>query len=436
MILTMTPKLISRVLLVTVALMSTMTFAQSAEEILEASKAAIAEIDGFQAQFRMKGEGGSMFAETMPSMSGQVFFGTHDEFGRVIHTIGESKDKQKDPSKPMDQLIAGDRFIWVDRQAKTINEAPRGSTVRGLPSSLNLVLISSIINDDPYAQDTDGAVSITLGAQEAVAGEMCDQIVIKRPEAKGGRRGAQAYTDAIWWISTSDKLPRKVHQITDAGMVKITLSFEMSNLRIIEAKQDQLDVRRPDDFRFVSTMPKPRDETQDAPGTLTTEPVDRPANDQPAQDDDRPSPPTVPTAPSFSFSTVSGDSVDNSTQRGRVTLLYFMGSWCVPCAQTTPLISAMRDEISDDAFDLYALSVREGNPQNAERTFVSAHPEVELSVNPDAISAEFKIRVYPTIVVIDRDGTIAFQRSIGKNYDAEQLVSEARDAVNDALKAS
>ncbi|MFG0313040.1 MAG: hypothetical protein ACF8LL_02475, partial [Phycisphaerales bacterium] len=70
------------------------------------------------------------------------------------------------------------------------------------------------------------------------------------------------------------------------------------------------------------------------------------------------------------------------------------------------------------------------------RTFVSAHPDVELSVNPDSISAEFKVRVYPTIVVIDRDGTIAFQRSIGKNYDAEQLVSEARDAVNDALAAS
>ncbi|MCR9076576.1 MAG: TlpA family protein disulfide reductase, partial [bacterium] len=363
----MTPKLISRVLLVTVAVMSTMTFAQSAEEILDASKAAIAEIDGFQAQFRMKGEGGSMFAETMPSMSGQVFFGTHDEFGRVIHTIGESKDKQKDPSKPMDQLIAGDRFIWVDRQEKTINEAPRGSTVRGLPSSLNLVLISSIINDDPYAQDTDGAVSITLGAQEAVAGEMCDQIVIKRPEAKGSRRGAQAYTDAIWWISTSDKLPRKVQQITDAGMVKITLEFEMSNLRVIEAKQDQLDVRRPDGFSFVSSMPKPRGEAQDAPETLTTEPTDRPTADQPAQDNDRPRPPTVPSAPSFSFSTVSGDSVDNSTQQGRVTMLYFMGSWCVPCAQTTPLISTLRDEISDDAFDLYALSVREGDPQNAER---------------------------------------------------------------------
>ncbi|MFG0315572.1 MAG: redoxin domain-containing protein, partial [Phycisphaerales bacterium] len=369
---TTTRPLTTRVMIVLISLLAPTTLAQTAEEILDASRAAIAEIDGFMAQFRMKGEGGSMFAETMPSMSGQVFFGTHDEFGRVIHTIGESKDKQKDPSKPMDQLIAEDRYIWVDRQAKTINEAPRGSTVRGLPSSLNLVLISSIINDDPYAQDTDGAVSITLGAQEAVAGEMCDQIVIKRPEAKGGRRGAQAYTDAIWWISTSDKLPRKVHQITDAGMVKITLSFEMSNLRIIEPEQDQLDVRRPDGFRFSSTMPKPKDETQDAPETMTTEPIDRPATDRPTQNSDRPSPPTVPSAPSFSFSTVSGDSVDNSTQRGRVTLLYFMGSWCVPCAQTTPLISAMRDEINDDAFDLYALSVREGNPQNAERTFVSA----------------------------------------------------------------
>ena len=94
---TTTRPLTTRVMIVLISLLAPTTLAQTAEEILDASRAAIAEIDGFMAQFRMKGEGGSMFAETMPSMSGQVFFGTHDEFGRVIHTIGESKDKQKDP---------------------------------------------------------------------------------------------------------------------------------------------------------------------------------------------------------------------------------------------------------------------------------------------------------------------------------------------------
>lgn len=431
-----------RLAMVLLALIAPRALAQDADEspdrILQASRDAIAEIDGFMAQFRMKGEGGSMFAETMPSMNGQIFFGEHDEHGSVIRTIGESKDKQKDPPKVLDQLIANDRFIWLDMDARTITEAPNRSNMRGLPSSLNLVLLRSMINEDPYEQDVSGAVSVTLGAREMVAGEICDQIVIKRPKPEGGIRGSsQAYTDVIWWISAEDRLPRKVHQITDAGMVKIVLSFELSNLRIIDPDQDQLEVRRPQGFEFVSRMPKPREENKDTPVRAEPDPRDRPVETERPTRSDEPeaTPPTasIPMAPTFAFTTTDGDSVDNSTQRGKVTLLYFMGSWCVPCVETSPLVGTIRSEIDNEAFDVYALSIREGDPQRAERNFSAEHPQLAMSVNPDSISADFKVRVFPTLVVIDRDGSIAFQRSIGKDYGAEKLADEAREAIDELL---
>ncbi len=428
---------LTRIVLCTLALLAPMTWAQSANEILDASKAAIAEIGGFQAQFRMSGEGGSMFADTMPSMSGQLIFGTHDEFGRVVHTIGEGRDKQTEPSRPLDQLIANDRFIWVDREDKTINEVPNSPNARGVPSSLTLVLVSSIISDDPFAKDANNAESITLGAQEEVAGELCDQVMIKRAKPEGNARaGAQSYTDVIWWISTKDKLPRKVHQITDAGMVKITLSFEMSNLRLIDPRPEQLDVRRPDDFQFISKMPKAPVIDASVGTRETPETIDRTPSTTTKPTQTEPARPGTPGAPSFAFSTTEGTSIDNATQDGRVTALYFMGSWCIPCAETSPLVDTLRTEITDEAFDLFALSIREGDPARAQRLFSASYPKIPMSVNPGTISADFKVRVFPTLVVIDRSGSIVFQKSISKDYTAEQLVNETKGAIEQALAGS
>ena len=425
-----------RMMLCVLTMITPAVWAQSANEILDASKAALAEVAGFQAQFRMSGEGGSMFTETMPSMNGKVIFGQTETFGRVIRTVGEGKDKQKDPSKPLDQLITSDRYIWVDFQKKTITEAPNSPNARGLPSSLSLVLLDSIILDDPYAKDANNAESITLGAEEEVAGVMCDQIMIKRQKPEGNaRRGAQSYTDVIRWIGKDDKLPRKVHQITDAGMVKITLAFELSNLQIGAPNPDQLDVRRPDDFRFISKMPKPREEsTTDVEISDEPETIDRPTPPSPSVRNE-PRTPTNPLAPIYAFTTVEGQNIDNTTQQGRVTALYFTGSWCVPCVETGPLVDSIRSEIENDEFDLFALSIREGDPKRAELAFKASYPKIPLSVNPTSTGSDFKVRVYPTIVVIDAQGEIVFQKSIGKGYTSEQLTQDARAEINKALNS-
>lgn len=423
-----------RMMMCALMLMAPAAWTQSANEILDASKAALAEVAGFQAQFRMSGEGGSMFAETMPSMNGKVIFGQNESFGRVIRTVGESKDKQKDPSKPLDQLITPDRYVWVDFQKKIITEAPNSPSARGLPSSLSLVLLDSIILDDPYAKDANNAESITLGAAEEVAGVMCDQIMIKREKPEGNaRRGAQSYTDVIWWIGKDDKLPRKVHQITDAGMVKITLAFELSNLQVGAPNPDQLDVRRPEDFRFISKMPKPREESPtDVEIMDEPETIDRPTPPTPSARAE-PRTPTNPLAPLYAFTTVDGRDIDNTSQQGRVTVLYFTGSWCVPCVETGPLVDSIRSEIENDGLDLFALSIREGDPKRAELAFKASYPMIPLSVNPGSIGSDFKVRVYPTIVVIDALGEIVFQKSIGKGYTPEQLTQDARAAITEAL---
>ena len=402
--------------------------AQSAEEVLEASRQAIAEIQGFDAQFKMSGEGGSLFADTMPSMSGKLFVGTNTEFGRVIR---EGKDKQTEPAKPLDMLIASDRYVWVDRAEQQINEVPRGRTLRGTPSSLTFVFIDMMLDDDPYAKDTNDAQSISLGIQEEIGGVRCDQIVIKRSKAAAkSRNTSENYTDTVWWIGVDDKLPRKVDRITDAGMVKITLSFEMTNLNVGAPDAKWLDVNRPEGFKFISRMPG--QEPQPAPKQPTTEEQGSIAPPRDVQ----PTTPRLPRAPSFAFSVGDGAEINNSSQLDRVTMLYFWGSWCAPCAQTSPLIETLATEINNPSFDVFALAIREGNPQSAKSSFQRSYPTPRVSVNTDGVTNAFKVRVFPSIVVIDRAGLIVFQRGIERDFGAEELVAAAREAVNSALSES
>jgi len=403
-------------------------FAQSANEVLDASRQAIAEISGFEAQFRMQGEGGSMFAETMPSMSGKLFFGTHSELGKVIHAIGENKDKQADPSSPMDILIANDRNIWVDRAKQEITEAPRRANSRGTPQALTLVLIDTILNDDPYAQDANNAQAISLDSQVEVRGELCDRVVIKRAKPSGGaRNSATSYTDAVWYISAKDKLPRKVDRITDAGMMKITLSFEMSNLTIAQPDQARLDVSRPASFKLISRMPGATPEPEPGQPKMK-DPIEKP------QGNTTPTPDNQSTrAPSFSFKTSDGAVITNSSQIDRVSVLYFWGSWCAPCTQTSPMIESLVTESDNPALDVFALAIREGNPEQALSGFQKDQPTPRVSINPDGVTNAFKIRVFPSIVVIDRAGSIVFQRGIERGFSPEALVEAAQEAMNSAL---
>ncbi len=415
---------------------------QNPIDILDASKAAIAEIEGFSAQFKMKGEGGAMFASTLPSVNGRLFFGTHEELGRVIHSIGEYKDQQSSPSQAMDILIASDRYLWTDHQQRTINERPTTGSTRGLPSSFPLILISSITQEDPYARDADGAQAITLLAQETIGDTFCDVIHIKRAKPDTKRSPSDAYTDAVWYIGVNDRLPRKVEHITDAGMVKITLALELSSLKLESPAKDMLDITRPDGYQFKSRMPKPKTESEDETENntesdpITTRPTPRDTPSITTNEPAAPRTPRVRRAPSYAFKTSSQSEIDNSTQDGRITVFYFWGSWCVPCQTASPLVSQLANDFATDIVDIFALAVREADLDQVESDFNDDGYKHSLVLESDHMVGSFKARVFPTIVVINQTGEIVFQKGIGRDMSSEELVAEARSAIETELTGS
>ena len=399
---------------------------QDPSAILEQSASALREIAGFSAQFKMYGDGGSMFADTLPSMNGRMMVGELDGFGKIIHIIGEARDQKNAKPMAVDIMLTKDKALWTNHTNRTINEASRKNNLRGAPSALGYIFLDSVILDDPYAQDTNGAQSITLGEQETIAGTPCDVITIKRsdPSTRPKNKSSNdSYTDVKWYIGTKDKLPRKVDRITDAGMIKLSLIFELGTIRLSPPPANQLDIARPEGYTFKSSIRKPRQ---------------KPDNAAPAQ------PPTTKTAPaprirmmpSYTFNTADGTAISNDSQTGRITVLYFWGSWCSPCKEASPLISEMAKEQSAKPVDIFGLAIREADTDQTRSDFNREKYNHQLVLDSQGLTSTLGVRVYPTIVVVNASGEIIFQESIRKQYDSAALVEQAKKAINKALASN
>tara|TARA_R110000782_G_scaffold53205_7_gene113425 strand:- start:3140 stop:4447 length:1308 start_codon:yes stop_codon:yes gene_type:complete len=404
------------------------------EAVLRASAEALAETPGFAAQFRLVGEGSEMIKNTMPSMTGRLMFGKGED-GRVLHVLGEARDSANGPSSAFDIVRTGEKITWTDDAKRAIVTRRATPEPREMPSAARLLHLANLLDPEPYAAALARAEAVEHEGLKAVAGENCDVVLISFVKAQGANRGGPGHTAERWFISAGDRLPRKLEQITDAGMLKFSLVTEMSNLRIGEQPPEMLDVRRPEDYRVddntVAAEPKPQPAPPSEPEPDMTAP---PAQDPAARPAD-PTPPVArtPRAPAFSFTPDGGSVVNNGTQNGRVTVLYFWGTWCIPCRAVSPKVSEIAARFADGAVDVFAPAIRERDAEGPRSYIADNDYKHRLVLGADALATSFKVRVYPTVIVIGPTGEIVYQAHPGPDRTADQMADQIAAAIEGAL---
>jgi thiol-disulfide isomerase/thioredoxin len=401
--------------------------------VLEASAAAAREVPGFASQFRLTGEGSELIKSTMPAMSGRLVFGRTDN-GAVMHALGESRDTASGPPTTFDILRTIEKLSWTDDAKRTINTRRASPEPRDMPGPARLMHLVNLLQDDAFAETLARAESLAHEGVKSAGGETCDVVLVSFPKPQAGGRGGPSHTAERWFIAQSDKLPRRLEQITDAGMIKYSLVTELSNLSIGEQKPEDLDIRRPDDYTVNDqTAPRPEPTPPPVPST----PIEREPSDTPGATGDRPEPvPALPAArraPDFSFTPDGGTKVDNATQQSRVTVLYFWGTWCIPCRAVSPKVSEIATALADKPVDVFAPAIRERDV-DAPRAYLADNDFAQrLVLGVDTLASAFRVRVYPTIVVIAPDGTIAFEGHPGPERTPDALAAEVRATVEKLL---
>lgn len=121
--------------------------------------------------------------------------------------------------------------------------------------------------------------------------------------------------------------------------------------------------------------------------------------------------------------------------RGKVVLLDFWASWCVPCRHSFPWMQQMHDRYGQDG--LVVIAVNLDNDVAAAKSFLNKYPvEFDIVFDQEQSAArEYDIVAMPSSIIIGRDGDVVtrhrgFKAKKKADYEQEIIAAlEAKDLV-------
>jgi cytochrome c-type biogenesis protein len=132
-------------------------------------------------------------------------------------------------------------------------------------------------------------------------------------------------------------------------------------------------------------------------------------------------------APPFNLTSIDGTDFSLSDYRGTVVVLDLMATWCPVCPYEMPELSKLREEYSDVV--IMTISVDPTEPEENLRSFretYASNADWLFARDTDKVLVKYRAFTLPTIVVIDPEGYISFQKA--GLVPAEELMSEVERA--------
>jgi cytochrome c biogenesis protein CcmG/thiol:disulfide interchange protein DsbE len=129
--------------------------------------------------------------------------------------------------------------------------------------------------------------------------------------------------------------------------------------------------------------------------------------------------------------TYAADDLDLENYSGKVVMLDFWASWCVPCRRSFPWMNEMQEKYGQDGLVIVAVNV-DREVENAA-AFLQEYPaNFEIIYAPDAeLAKEYEVEVMPSSFIIDREGKIV-DRHLGfkvkKQEEYEAMIRAALES--------
>lgn len=136
----------------------------------------------------------------------------------------------------------------------------------------------------------------------------------------------------------------------------------------------------------------------------------------------------APAAPEVTFVSLQGEKITTGSLRGKVTLVNFWATDCVPCRREMPELVRTYARYGSQGLALVAVAMRH-DPPNHVLHYVQTHRlpfTVALDPMGELARAFGDVRVTPTLVVIDREGRIAARIQGEPDFQALHRLIESR----------
>jgi cytochrome c biogenesis protein CcmG, thiol:disulfide interchange protein DsbE len=132
------------------------------------------------------------------------------------------------------------------------------------------------------------------------------------------------------------------------------------------------------------------------------------------------------TAPGFALVTDDGQRLTRSQFGGKLLVLNFWATWCVPCVQELPSLNQFQKQFASSGVVVLGVSVDQ-NERAYQQFLKRAGVTFRTSRDPQAdLSSRYGTFKYPETYVIDRNGKVV-QKHIGpRDWMDERLLTEIK----------
>ncbi len=137
-------------------------------------------------------------------------------------------------------------------------------------------------------------------------------------------------------------------------------------------------------------------------------------------------------APEFSLQKLGGGEVSLADFHGKVILLHFWATWCVPCRHEIPLLYSMEQGLDAGLFRMIYVNVNRGDSGSVQTFIDKVSPQFHTLLDPDgSVRNRYAVRGLPTTYLIGKDGKI-----IGRIIGERDWASAAAQRMLESLLGS
>jgi len=351
--------------------------------LFEAVNEAVLSVDAVYYNFTV--EGISVMDDTARFVSSgeallQKGSGTEDACIYITYTVTTSPDNETEQG-----------VVAANAEGAAHLNLTRGSYIFGLVQDGGAALVlanniprGAVLSEFLFTEQPFGAVLNAAGYQiqepEEIYGTLCHVVTADIPPYR-----------STWWISTETMLPLcNFLSVWDSDGTGMEYLVTLTNLDT-EIQPDQ----------SVFVLPCPGGiEPRQISGFL----------------------PNGTAAPLWTLETPTGEVVSLDDLRGRVVVMDFWATWCMPCRQVMPVLQELHDNYGEELF-VAGINTWEEAPDPAG--FIAqmglSYP---ILLGGDAVALQYLVQGIPTFYVIDQQGNIAFH-AVGADPANEEGLRQA-----------
>ncbi len=113
-------------------------------------------------------------------------------------------------------------------------------------------------------------------------------------------------------------------------------------------------------------------------------------------------------APDFSLPDMDGQQRTMASYQGRVVILHFWASWCVPCRKEMPTLHHLHNSFEGKNIELVCVSTDTGSKKKIEGFMNDINLHFNTLLDPDGdVRKKYAVRALPTTYLIASDGKIS-----------------------------